>query len=201
MAAGTFGDRAILDAGLRLDRVPAPGSASWTEVAEFALTFDGHQYRGRGLGEWANGHVDRFGRTGSLEPGVPLPDLRALLFFERRRVAPPRGDAQGPAARYVDALLAAIRVMPGATVMRPLGPPSHRTGSVIDDEPAGVILVPHLARRPTRRTAWRGVVAIAPAAGAGTSVASAAAWYPTLVEGVAGVVLLDPASISALAIA
>jgi hypothetical protein len=101
MTAGEFGDRAILDADLSLDRLPPPGAPSWTEVAEFALTFDGYQYRGHGLGEWANDHVSRFKHDGRLDAGLALPDLRALLFYEQRRYRHLESTPEGPAAALV----------------------------------------------------------------------------------------------------
>ena len=88
--------------------MPAPGTPFWMEVAEFALTFDGYRYRGSGLGTWANARVDRFHATGRLDDDLGLPDLRALLFFEQRRFRHLDDTPTGSAARYVDALLAAI---------------------------------------------------------------------------------------------
>ena len=85
MTSGEFGDWAILDADLTVERVPPPGTPFWMEVAEFALSFDGYQYRGTGLGRWANARVDRFHEKGRLDDDLSLPDLRALLFYEQRR--------------------------------------------------------------------------------------------------------------------
>lgn len=109
MTRGEFGDRAILDADLTVERVPAPGAPFWMEVAEFALTFDGYQYRGSSLGGWANAHVRRFHEAGRLDDDIRLPDLRALLFFEQRRYRHIDETPTGADARYIDDLLAAIR--------------------------------------------------------------------------------------------
>ncbi len=109
MTTGEFGHWAILDADLTVERVPAPGAPFWKEVAEFALTFDGYQYRGSSLGGWANAQVRRFHEAGRLDDDLSLSDLRGLLFFEQRRYRHTEGTPTGPSARYVDELLAAIR--------------------------------------------------------------------------------------------
>ena len=109
MTRGEFGYCAILDADLTVERVPDPGAPFWMEVAEFALSFDGYQYRAAGLGGWANSHVHRFHEAARLDHNLRLPDLRALLFYEQRRYRHLDETPTGSAARYVDALLAAIR--------------------------------------------------------------------------------------------
>lgn len=109
MTKGEFGDWAILDADLTAEHVPSPGTPFWIEVAEFALSFDGYQYRGSELGTWANAKVRRFEKAGRLDDDLSLPDLRALLFYEQRRYRHLDETPTGSAARYVDALLAGIR--------------------------------------------------------------------------------------------
>ena len=109
MTKGEFGYCAILDADLTGKRVPPPGTPFWMEAAEFALSFDGYQYRGTELGRWANSQADRFGEKGRLDDDLSLPDLRALLFYEQRRFHHLDQTPTGLAAQYVDALLAAIR--------------------------------------------------------------------------------------------
>jgi hypothetical protein len=109
LTSGEFGYCAILDADLTVERVPPPGTPFWMEVAEFALSFDGYQYRGPELGRWANSQVDRYHEKGRLDDHTGLPDLRALLFYEQRWIRHLDETPTGEAARYVDALLAAIR--------------------------------------------------------------------------------------------
>lgn len=109
MTGGEFGDCAILDEDLTAARVPAPGTQFWMEVALFALSFDGYQSRVAELGVWANKQVGRFAATGRPDESLTLPDLRAVLFFEQRRVRHLDATPEATAARYVDALLAAIR--------------------------------------------------------------------------------------------
>lgn len=60
---------------LKLSDIPAPG-ATWTQIGEFALTFDGYEYWGsfEKCAEIANGHNPQ-----------DLIELRTCLFFEQRR--------------------------------------------------------------------------------------------------------------------
>jgi hypothetical protein len=81
MRAGEFGDRAVLDEDLSKDMVPNSANP-WMPFAEFALSFDGYQYRGD-LGEWANRQVAGFAQTTTLPTNLTLADLRALVFFEQ----------------------------------------------------------------------------------------------------------------------
>jgi hypothetical protein len=108
MRAGEFGDRAVLDEDLSPDMVPSSADP-WMPFAEFALSFDGYQYRGN-LGEWANSQVDIFAQTKALPANLTLADLRALVFFEQRRWRHFDQMPTGEDAAHIEALLAEIRV-------------------------------------------------------------------------------------------
>ena len=64
-----------MDTTLRSADIP-PSDASWTEIGEFALTFDGYEYWGSfaKCAEIANAKAPR-----------TLEELRTCLFFEQRR--------------------------------------------------------------------------------------------------------------------
>ena len=107
MTAGEFGDRAVLDRDLTVDQVP--GSADpWTPFAEFALSFDGYQYR-PAVADWANMQADHFDDAGVLANDLRLSDLRALAFFEQRRFHHFGWTPKGDDLRYIDAILREIR--------------------------------------------------------------------------------------------
>lgn len=95
MTAGEFGDRAILDVDLAVERVPAPGTPFWMEVALFALTFDGYQYRGAGLGGSANKHVDRFAKDWITPAGPAARRPPGPVVLRAAPVAAPRCDTRG----------------------------------------------------------------------------------------------------------
>jgi len=60
---------------LTLDRIPDEG-ADWSEIGEFALTFDGYE---------AFGSFDRCAEIANARKHYTLSELRACLFFEQRR--------------------------------------------------------------------------------------------------------------------
>ena len=108
MRAGEFGDRAVLDEDLSPDMVPSSADP-WMPFAEFALSFDGYQYRSN-LGKWANSQVEMFAQTTALPANLTLADLRALVFFEQRRWRHFDQMPMGADATYIEALLAEIHV-------------------------------------------------------------------------------------------
>ncbi len=89
-------------------RHPAP-DASWTEIEDFALTFE----LGEGRGELAAmaGRVRRqWTRFGQLPADIS--ELRACLFFEQRRWHYLGGEPEGRAREYALALVRAIAEHP-----------------------------------------------------------------------------------------
>lgn len=101
-AGGEFGERAE-----PLARVPA-ADADWSEIAEFALTFDGYAAMGKACGDLANEMRRRWDATSELPDD--LVKLRASLFFEQRRFRHFGWAPAGSDRDYIGALLEAIRV-------------------------------------------------------------------------------------------
>lgn len=60
---------------LTLDRIPEE-DATWTEIGEFALTFDGYE---------AFGSFERCAEIANARKHDTLTEARACLFFEQRR--------------------------------------------------------------------------------------------------------------------
>ena len=67
--------REIVNKDLMLSNIPNP-DASWDEIEEFALTFDGYNV-------W--GSFDRCAEIANTRSHESLSDLRTCLFFEQRR--------------------------------------------------------------------------------------------------------------------
>ena len=67
--------RAIVNDSLRLEDVPSL-DATWSEIAEFALTFNGYE-------EW--GSFEKCAEIANARRQDSLTDLRTCLFFEQRR--------------------------------------------------------------------------------------------------------------------
>ncbi len=112
--AGDFAAGGVPNARLRGDMVPAR-SASWHEIEEFALAYDGYAYWSdvaelalRGIRAWA--------RDRTLPSS--LDELRGCLFYEQRRWHHFGEEPHGRATEYVWALLDAVR----SSVSRP---PEH----------------------------------------------------------------------------
>ncbi len=101
---GAFVSTAIANGRLRTDLLP-PRDASWEQVEEFALTYDGYAYWSH-VAELAGRSLQQWTRTGTLPDD--LDELRACLFFEERRWHHFGEEPHGRAARYVASLLAAI---------------------------------------------------------------------------------------------
>jgi len=103
------------NAGLDPGQVPGP-HASWPEVFEFAYAFDGYEVFGGSepLAEVANGWKERWLADRSLP--TSLRELRGCLFFEQRRFHHFGEIPTGADARYLRALLRAIRSAAEQTV-------------------------------------------------------------------------------------
>jgi len=67
--------RKIVNKDLTLSNIPNP-DASWDEIGEFALTFDGYNV-------W--GSFDKCAEIANARKHESLTDLRTCLFFEQRR--------------------------------------------------------------------------------------------------------------------
>lgn len=100
-----FAAGAVPNAALRREVVPDRG-ASWAEIEEFALTYDGYAYWSD-VAELANRGLQGFTRDRTLPSD--LDELRGCLFSEQRRWHHFGEEPHGRAAEYVWALLDAIR--------------------------------------------------------------------------------------------
>lgn len=90
-----------------LREVP-PTDAEWSEVAAFALTFDGYAALGKSCGDLANEVRRRWDAAGELPEN--LSHLRGCLFFEQRRFRHFDSEPTGADRTYIDGLLDAIRL-------------------------------------------------------------------------------------------
>lgn len=106
-------------------RIPVPiPEVSWQDIWQFALTYNGYERHGD-FDDVAN-----LSKTVAADWGKDrhLPNdlaaLRCALFFEQRRFRHLETDPQGSDAKYVRALVAAIRQAAGGSVEGPAdGPP------------------------------------------------------------------------------
>jgi hypothetical protein len=89
----------IPTAKLRLEDLPGP-SASWSEISEFALTFDGYAEAES---------FENAARIANERRCESLQDLRMCLFFEQRRFRHFGHDPEGDDLRYVAGLVDKIR--------------------------------------------------------------------------------------------
>lgn len=81
-----WGIRDIASADLRIRDLPDI-SASYREIHEFALCFDGYEWAGGfdHLAALGNRVRDQYVEHRKLEDGLTLDQLRGCLFFEQRR--------------------------------------------------------------------------------------------------------------------
>lgn len=79
--------------------IPNP-DASWREIAEFALTFNGYEV-------W--GSFEKCAEIANAKRQDSLTDLRTCLFFEQRRWRHFGEDPDGEAMAYIRALVEKIR--------------------------------------------------------------------------------------------
>lgn len=94
---------------IRASDVPTLGDG-WNAISRFALAYrDYAEGDSRRVVRLANGHAQQFTLTGELSDDLSIDDLRACLFFELRRAYHPTDVAEGANARYVGALLDAVR--------------------------------------------------------------------------------------------
>lgn len=98
----------IANADLTSDDVPGP-KATWWEINQFALTFDGYSHWGSfdACAELANAAAQDFAERGLLPDS--LTELRACLFFEQRRWRHFDEHPDEKAMRYLRGIVAAIR--------------------------------------------------------------------------------------------
>ena len=93
---------------LRPEHVPSHGAPWYPTIVDFALTFDGYEWIGQGLPDFAKGKFARWNRDGSLPR--ELGDLRACLFWAQRWVR--HSYTEEPSAEdlaYAHDLIEAIR--------------------------------------------------------------------------------------------
>ena len=113
--------RALALSNAELDAGLVPGAdASWEEVQEFALSYDGYGYW-TDVAELAKAAFERWAREGRLP--ATLDELRGCLFYEQRRSHHSGREPQGRQAVYVVALLGAI-----ATLVGVAAPPAAAAG-------------------------------------------------------------------------
>lgn len=84
---------------LRPEHLPPP-DASWSEIASFALTFDGYE---------ANGSFEAAADIANAQRHDSLSDLRTCLFFELRRQRHAWGPPDEELIAYVRGLVEQIR--------------------------------------------------------------------------------------------
>lgn len=87
----------------RLTRAMVPRSnATWSTIAEFALTFDGYE---------ANGSFEKCAEIANARRHETLTDLRTCLFFEQRRWRHFGEEPDDDALRYLRSIVDSIRAM------------------------------------------------------------------------------------------
>lgn len=84
---------------LTLDHIPAP-DANWTEIGEFALTFNGYK---------ALGSFEESAKVANARRHDSLTDLRTCLFFEQRRWRHFGESPSGEALIYIREVVEKIR--------------------------------------------------------------------------------------------
>lgn len=89
----------ITNEGLVLSDIPGP-SASWSEIARFALTFNGYDVCG----------FDGCAKIANTRRHNSLTDLRICLFFEQRRWRHFGGAPDGEDLAYMRDLVEKIRI-------------------------------------------------------------------------------------------
>ena len=128
--------------------VPLPG-ASWPELSQFALTWDGYNINGgfSAAMDVGKAHFDHWARTG--DAGTDLATLRTALFTEQRLIRwADHGRASEPTERaYIDAILTAIHHITGGTIDEPFEGPAWVSEAPGDERPR----TPSQARRAAPR--------------------------------------------------
>jgi hypothetical protein len=104
----TLEPKMVATRDLRFDQVPAV-DATWGEIAEFALCFDGYEYKdgNERLKGFANEAFARWERSKELPDD--LDDLRSALFGEQRRHKWTDMEGDHDHMPYIRALITAIR--------------------------------------------------------------------------------------------
>jgi len=83
---------------------------SWPTIENFALTLDGYQAIGESeCDQLANRVKGEFARSAASLQSLSLTELRACLFFERRRFRHFGEEPQGEDRAFINALLEAIQ--------------------------------------------------------------------------------------------
>jgi hypothetical protein len=91
--------REIANENLTMSDIPS-ADASWEEIGEFALTFDGYEV-------W--GSFERCAEIANAKRQESLTDLRTCLFFEQRRWRHFGEEPDEEAIAYIRGLVAKIR--------------------------------------------------------------------------------------------
>lgn len=102
--SGEFATWAVPNEDLTLDRLPDP--ANWSDVAAFALSYDGYALW-NDVGALANATRDAWDHHDALP--ADLDALRGCLFFEQRRLRHFDSAPEGDDLHYFGALLDGIR--------------------------------------------------------------------------------------------
>lgn len=84
---------------LLIERIPGPGS-SWTQIARFALTFNGYTHCGS---------TERYEETTARRAQSTLSELRTLLFHEERSARHGGFDPSESEMKYIEGLMEQIR--------------------------------------------------------------------------------------------
>ncbi len=94
--------------------IEVPSSASFPELWQFALTYDGYRHHSDAA-KIGNRCVEAWMRNSSLPDD--LDTARCALFFEQRRYRHFGSDPEEPVQRYLSALLGRIRELSGGSVV------------------------------------------------------------------------------------
>ena len=102
--------------------VPPEGAPFYTDITEFALTYNAYNRVSgvRTVAQIGNGARARYRSDGSFPDD--LDELRAALFFEQRRYHHFGEGPDGTDLDYIHALVGAIRRISGGTVAGPGDP-------------------------------------------------------------------------------
>jgi hypothetical protein len=102
-----FGIRDIPNIDLTVNDIPSPWNDYWSDINQFALTFDGYAYHPEDCGEIANQSIEQYSKSGRLP--TSLTELRTCLFFEQRRWRHFEDSPDPDSLSYIYALVDAIR--------------------------------------------------------------------------------------------
>ena len=100
-----------------------PAGAPWSEIAQFALTFNGYARLGghRNVSQLAGNALGIWYQEGTLPTDVD--ELRGIVFFEQRTWNHNQIEPVGKDREFVDAVLEELRFQSGGSVEGPADPP------------------------------------------------------------------------------